>query len=583
MASLVSTDEFSTPGQPPSAQEIQRKLSSAQRKASRVPVVLRTWVVPFGSAHCDGPPLLGSHLGNSFSELCWGLAGKTRAPVPQGSGTDTEDEIATNFPNLGNDPTSASMAAATSPPLSAIAERTMSGAEESDDDEEDVAGGWRAAKNINHPSGLLANDGNMIVLNNGYLWKKGSGRRKTWKKRWFVLRPTHLACYKTSAEYKLLHRLDLSDVHAATPVQLKRHPNTCGIVTRARTFYLQAETAGEIDEWVSKINKAREGLSGNVPATPTVIPPPTEPNSPINAITSPSNISDLPDQAKQKPTPSISILVPTSPATRTAEPSSPTLVTPSAKVPRSAHMSNTSSDSDEGEGPGARLQKSSSPMRENVSKDMGKTILTGYLMKCGGRRKIWRKRWFVLTTTKLFYTGSHMDTKPHRQLLLNQILDAIEHRPAPSKIQGPSLNEATTHDNSTASTSRNGTSHNQNGSNSSQPPYPNDTPGVNYTFKVITPKKTLLLCAPSEEEEVKWISAVRALIARRTKEKDADTATIGGASIVKNKENDGDVGNALSAPSGSNIGGTASVSANGNKSMETGNAIGTNIIEQRKK
>lgn len=39
--------------------------------------------------------------------------------------------------------------------------------------------------------------------------------------------------------------------------------------------------------------------------------------------------------------------------------------------------------------------------------------------------------------------------------------------------------------------------------------------GAKFTFKVITTKKTLLLCAPSEEEEVKWISAIRVLIARR--------------------------------------------------------------------
>ena len=37
-----------------------------------------------------------------------------------------------------------------------------------------------------------------------------------------------------------------------------------------------------------------------------------------------------------------------------------------------------------------------------------------------------------------------------------------------------------------------------------------------HTFKVVTTKRTLLLSAPSEEEEIKWLSAVRALIARRS-------------------------------------------------------------------
>lgn len=38
----------------------------------------------------------------------------------------------------------------------------------------------------------------------------------------------------------------------------------------------------------------------------------------------------------------------------------------------------------------------------------------------------------------------------------------------------------------------------------------------NFTFKIVTTKRTLLLCAPSEEEEIKWLSAVKALIARRS-------------------------------------------------------------------
>lgn len=37
-----------------------------------------------------------------------------------------------------------------------------------------------------------------------------------------------------------------------------------------------------------------------------------------------------------------------------------------------------------------------------------------------------------------------------------------------------------------------------------------------HTFKIVTTKRTLLLCAPSEEDEIKWLGAVRALIARRT-------------------------------------------------------------------
>jgi hypothetical protein len=31
----------------------------------------------------------------------------------------------------------------------------------------------------------------------------------------------------------------------------------------------------------------------------------------------------------------------------------------------------------------------------------------------------------------------------------------------------------------------------------------------------VTTKRTLLLCAPGEEDEIRWLSAVRALLARR--------------------------------------------------------------------
>lgn len=56
---------------------------------------------------------------------------------------------------------------------------------------------------------------------------------------------------------------------------------------------------------------------------------------------------------------------------------------------------------------------------------------------------------------------------------------------------------------------------------SAAPPYasPNsdaDESHGTHTFKIVTTKRTLLLCAPTEEDEIKWLGAVRALIARRS-------------------------------------------------------------------
>lgn len=90
------------------------------------------------------------------------------------------------------------------------------------------------------------------------------------------------------------------------------------------------------------------------------------------------------------------------------------------------------------------------------------------------------------------------DTKPHRQFSVTDILDALEFDMQTHKHGGgippPVL-----------STQGSGGSPEQRKSGYGT-----------YTFKIVTTKRTLLLCAPSEEEEIKWLSAVRALIARRT-------------------------------------------------------------------
>lgn len=60
-------------------------------------------------------------------------------------------------------------------------------------------------------------------------------------------------------------------------------------------------------------------------------------------------------------------------------------------------------------------------------RDPNRVITQGYLMKQSNRRKQWRKRWFVLTASRLMYTRSHMDAKAHRQVPITSILDAIEY------------------------------------------------------------------------------------------------------------------------------------------------------------
>lgn len=196
----------------------------------------------------------------------------------------------------------------------------------------------------------------------------------------------HLAYYKTSAEYKPLRLLDLSDVHSCTPVVLKKHTYTFGVISPVRTFYLQAQSPEEVQGWVKAIQDARDALmktSTDTSLAASPIPIPRAPTSSDRQV----------------------------------------MLTPSP--PRPTHVYTvTSSDSEDGSPHGQRALSSSpqrynatttigttssSPGRGQVPKDGGsKVVLSGYLMKCGSKRHNWRKRWFTLSSDKLVYSGSHM-------------------------------------------------------------------------------------------------------------------------------------------------------------------------------
>ncbi|KAJ7592926.1 pleckstrin-like protein [Mycena floridula] len=369
------------------------------------------------------------------------------APV-SGTESDSDSIISPEAPTTGT-------ASIHTAPLSSIAERRDGSDSEEEDEEEE--GGWKTAEmSLNHQSSK-----DESVIKAGYLWKKGE-RRKTWKKRWFVLRPAHLAFYKTAAEYQLLRLLELSDVHSCTQVNLKRHENTFGLISPVRTFYLQAKTSTEVQEWVAAIEAARQTLlltstQVSTASTPIPIPgssrpllPPLTPSPPYHAQAATS--SDSEDAS------------------------------PGGNRPYSLSSQ-------------TRIAISSSPSRFNsvAPIDPTKIVLSGYLMKCGSKRRNWRKRWFVLTGEKLIYSASHMDTKPHRKFVLSEILDALEYDLPAHRQNLPPI--------------------------PSSPPVP-VTPDAeethsDHTFKIVTTKRTLLLCAPGEEEEIKWLGAIRALIARR--------------------------------------------------------------------
>ena len=197
--------------------------------------------------------------------------------------------------------------------------------------------------------------------------------RQTWKKRWFVLRPAHLAFYKTSAEYKLLRLLDLTEVHSCTPVVLKKHQNTFGLVSPTRTFYLQADNPNDVREWVSVINDTRVQLIST---------------STRNSVSSP-------------------IPIPTTPKTATpAFYSSGVSSSPSHSPNLHQLTSSESDDASPNPQPGSVPAPPATAVGETSSPS--KPVLSGYLMKCGSRRHNWHKRWFILSGEKLIYSRSHM-------------------------------------------------------------------------------------------------------------------------------------------------------------------------------
>jgi hypothetical protein len=92
------------------------------------------------------------------------------------------------------------------------------------------------------------------------------------------------------------------------------------------------------------------------------------------------------------------------------------------------------------------------------------------------------------------------DTKPHRQFPFAAILDALEYDLPSNRQIAAHMSPPVASPPAVSSPTGDAA---------------DETQGA-HTFKIVTTKRTLLLCAPSEEDEIKWLGAVRALIARRS-------------------------------------------------------------------
>ncbi|RKP25832.1 hypothetical protein SYNPS1DRAFT_28443 [Syncephalis pseudoplumigaleata] len=110
------------------------------------------------------------------------------------------------------------------------------------------------------------------TINAGYLMKRGE-LRKTWKKRWFVLRQSELVYYKDQKEYKLLGIIPLDSILACAEVQRtkkrkSKRANVFGIVTTKRKFYFSAPSPEDMLSWLRLIRETRANAIAGRTASP---------------------------------------------------------------------------------------------------------------------------------------------------------------------------------------------------------------------------------------------------------------------------------------------------------------------------
>ncbi|CBQ67548.1 related to tandem ph domain-containing protein-2 (tapp2) [Sporisorium reilianum SRZ2] len=638
--------------------------------------------------------------------------------MPSGSSAATASSATLNpvaaavSPRNGFPDTLVAQPSSTMHATSRIQDEDLEADADGDDDEEDGddLDGSEAQHNMINES----------TVKSGYLEKKGE-KRKTWKKRWFVLRSSKLAYYKNEKEYQLLRFIDVGDIKTVASVELKKSINTFGIVTPKRTFYVRASSRPEMESWIRVLNEvmtqyaqsstmtqemaALELANTETPAPSSTLP---QPHSHLPSSLAPSQHHKRSLSQDRTPTSTavpIKIGIPASPnfaapaqprpipgsaafspATATSDsetgaeryglsytsstgqsiagspttridpsqsfllagqspggggghtsgselsdvgghqrrpsagygsfprqrsvsssrrlasyssgaadqPSSPSLQ-PSGGVGTNQVLSSSDEEGEDdwdeeevadqamplpalGTSQSSQQQQLSSlslpgypqqypqqalqgqqpsplsisplpPTASDLIRDPNKVITQGYLMKQSGRRKVWRKRWFVLTSSRLLYSRSHMDAKAHRQIPISSMLDAIEYEakkassvvPTSPGIGSPSSNPFGLESSSLGAfgdRDANAAFSPGAGAPAGPPEKPerrgsmvaaaagvasNMTAGMvggskkrkENCFQIITPKRTFILCAPGEDEEIKWISALKTLITRQ--------------------------------------------------------------------
>ncbi|KAI8885833.1 PH domain-like protein [Backusella circina FSU 941] len=350
------------------------------------------------------------------------------------------------------------------------------------------------------------------VLKAGYLLKKGE-KRRTWKKRWFVLRSSKLAMYKDKKEYKLLRIIDLHEIHKVVQVTSKnKYKYVFAFVTPKRVYYVQANDQQDMDDWFQVLNQAKEeqrlcdnandddddgdddrsSLNRDQEFAKDIITS-YKSNHAANqqrrrSSANEQSIKAAATTSKNTTVPPLDIPVMKQINTNTVIISpnhSNSSGTPLGEYalghtyplsPVSDHTSQmcavdglASSEDDE--------EYSVNKANVQLEESRNRVLIEGYLLKLG-RNKGWRKRWFVLRTDSLAYYEDDKEYSPHRIIPLVHIMDSLEIDPVSKSKQ--------------------------------------------FCFKIIIPKRSYVLCAPTENDMDSWLNALVVAIRRAKKEEKGD-------------------------------------------------------------
>lgn len=373
-----------------------------------------------------------------------------------------------------------------------------------------------------------------------------------------------MAFYKNEREYRLLKVINASEIRAVAPVDFKRVGLSIGIVTAERTVYIRAPSQDETYAWIEDINRMRcqHDASGlvqpihalhlrNEPRRGTLRTD-TAPmafsrseqgaSAPItiaarSATVPPISIQQVCDDMQTGATvlsssPTSTLMLSTAGSsgrlhraetqsvrwqatplegTDVRSASAPEPVYPVEEArPVPPHLNLASSSEEEGD---AEDECVPAMPQSSPTEDVNRIIAQGYLMKQGARRRQWRKRWFVLTVNTLYYAHSHMDARAHRSFPMSMILDVMECEPSQGTSQPFSLRSLSSAPIRSESSHLDALSHPE-AAVQSLLRAPVRT-RMDHCFKIVTPKRTLMICAPTEEEEIKWLSAFQTILNRQ--------------------------------------------------------------------